>query len=163
MAFIQKESYKHKLAKELLCKWLEEDCMKKWWGDGVHMEYPIVPAMRQESFGNVIGYNYSLGDERSCYYETLPHGYNPTYEQCIAIGDIPVAILDIAVVYKGCVIEGFEIYHTHKVDNEKRSKLDKLTKRLGFKLYEIDAETILRQIEKPTDIYKLCNIIIDND
>jgi hypothetical protein len=45
---------------------------------------------------------------------------------------------------------------------EKKNRLDKLTKNLGFKLYEIDAETILRQLEKPKDLYKLCNLIIDN-
>lgn len=162
MTFIQKESYKHKLAKEVLYEWLKEDCEERWCGDGVHMEYPIVTNMRNNLSGDVLGYNYNLGDERSYYYQTQVQNYNPSYEQCIAIGDIPIAILDIAVVYKGSVQKGFEIYHTHKVDDEKRSKIDKLTRKSGFKLYEIDADSILRQIQKPVDIYKLCNVLIDN-
>ena len=125
MPYIENESFKHQLAKELLCKWLKEDKDTKWSGDGVHLEYPLIPAMKQENYGNVIGYGYSTGDDRYDYYYNNTSDFNPTYKQCVDNNDIPVAILDIAVVYKGCVFEGFEVYHTNKVDDIKKEKIKK--------------------------------------
>jgi hypothetical protein len=160
MSFVKKESFKHEYAKKLLCEWLNENCGGKWHGDGAHMEYPLIPAMKQENFGNVIGYGYSTGDDRYNYYESITTNFNPTYQQCVANNDIPVAVLDIAVVYKGCLFEGFEVYHTHKVDDEKKEKIKKLTEHRGFELYEISAETILRHTEKPKNILELCNKLL---
>ena len=163
MPFTENESFKHKAAKELLCKWLKENHGSgKWCGDGVHLEYPLIPAMRHKEIGNVVCYGYSTGDNGYNYYESNTEDFNPTYEQCLANNDIPVAVLDIAYVYKGCLFEGFEVYHKHKVDDNKKEKIRKLTEGLGFTLYEIDAEKILCQTKKPdmASIYKLCNILI---
>lgn len=160
MPFTENESYKHKLAKELLYKWLKEKKPGKWHGDGVYLEYPLIPAMRNEYWnGNVISYGNASIDGYH-YYEGITSDFNPTYEQCIANNDIPIAVLDIAVVYKGCLFEGFEVYHTHKVDDTKKGKIMDLTKGLDFKLYEISAEKILCHTKIPENIYTLCNIII---
>jgi hypothetical protein len=58
------------------------------------------------------------------------------------------------------LFEGFEVYHTHKVDDEKKEKIKKLTEHRGFELYEISAETILRHTEKPKNILELCNKLL---
>ena len=161
MSYIENESFKHKLAKELLATWLKEkNTYHKWCGDGVHLEYPLIPSMNCKYVGNLMGYGYSLGDDRYIYYSNNTKDYNPTYEQCVANNDIPIAVLDIAVVYKGGIHEGFEVYHTHKVDNIKKNKIKELVRGTNFKLYEIDAEKILCQTKMPEDIYKLCNVII---
>jgi hypothetical protein len=161
MPFTENESYKHKLAKELLYKWLKEKKGGgKWVGDGVYLEYPLIPAMRNEYWkGDVISYGNASIDGYH-YYEGITSDFNPTYEQCIANNDIPIAVLDIAVVYKGCLFEGYEVYHTHKVDDTKKGKIMDLTKGLRFELYEISAEKILCQTKKPENIYTLCNRII---
>ena len=159
MPFMENESYKHKAAKEVLCKWLEKKEEGPWMGDGVHLEYPLIPAMRHVNFGNVLSYGNASCDGYN-YYETCTKDFNPTYEQCIVNKDIPVAVLDIAVVYKGCLKEGFEVYHTHKVDQTKKKKIMDLTKGSCFKLYEISAEQILCQTTKPANIYTLCDRII---
>lgn len=160
MPFTENESYKHKLAKEVLCKWLQEKNKEgPWMGDGVHIEYPLIPAMRNVTWNNVISYGNASCDGYE-YYQTNTSDFNPTYEQCIANNDIPVAVLDIAVVYKGCLLEGFEVYHTHKVDDNKKGKIIDLTNGLSFKLYEISAEKILCQTKIPDNIYTLCNKII---
>jgi hypothetical protein len=161
MSYVENESYKHKLAKELLCKWLEEKKGNgKWIGDGVHIEYPLIQSMKNDNFGNLLGYGYDIGDGNREYYENNTNNFNPTYKQCIENDDIPIAVLDIAVVYKGCIYEGFEVFHTNKVDNIKKEKIKKLTYDTDFKLYEISAEKILCQTTQPEDIYKLCNRII---
>ena len=160
MAFTENESFKHKAAKKLLCEWLKEKENGKWSGDGVHLEYPLISAMKHEDIGNVVGYGYSVGDGRYDYYAENTCDFNPTYKQCVANKDIPIAVLDVAVVYKGCVFEGFEVYHTHRVDDIKKRKIQELTKNRGFKLYEISAEKILCQTKTPENIYKLCEVII---
>jgi hypothetical protein len=161
MAYIENESFKHKLAKELLCRWLKEKYSGgKWRGDGIHLEYPLIPAMKNDAICNVIGYGYSIGDDRYAYYDKNTDNFNPTYQQCVVNNDIPIAVLDIAVVYKGCVFEGFEVYHTHKVDSIKLGKIKDLTKNRRFNLYEISAEKILRETKMPEDIYKLCDVLI---
>ncbi len=90
----------------------------------MHLEYPLIPAMnRGEKWGNVVGYGYHVGDgsgRYEYYHEVTCGDFNPTYKQCIQNNDIPIAVLDIAVVYKGCVSEGFEVYHTHRVDDTKK-------------------------------------------
>jgi len=161
MSFHENESYKHKAAKEVLRNWLKNKNEEKWRGDGVHLEYPLIPAMNQgEHFGNVVGYGYHVGDERYDYYSEVTSEFNPTYKQCIQNNDIPIAVLDIAVVYKGCLLEGFEVYHTHRVDENKKKKITELTKGKCFDLYEINAETILCQTKAPENIYDLCDKII---
>jgi hypothetical protein len=160
MPFMENESYKHKSAKEVLCKWLQEKKKEgPWAGDGVHLEYPLTPALRNDYWDTLISYGNGSCDGYE-YYGNNTRDFNPTYEQCIANNDIPVAVLDIALVYKGCLFEGFEVYHTHKVDDTKKKKIMDLTKGLGFKLYEISAEKILCQTKIPENIYTLCDIII---
>ena len=160
MPFTENESYKHKLAKELLREWLKEKNKEgPWMGDGVHLEYPLIPAMRTTNCGNVITYGNASIDGYD-YYEGITSDFNPTYEQCIANNDTPIVVLDIAVVYKATLVEGFEVYHTHKVDDTKKGKIMDLTKGLGFKLYEISAEKILCKTKIPDNIYTLCNRII---
>jgi hypothetical protein len=159
MPFTENESYKHKAAKEVLCKWLKEEKDEKWLGDGVNLEYPLVPAMNKADWKIVLCYGNAAFEGYDYYYDNSIE-FKPTYEQCIANNDIPVAVLDIGVVYKGVLFEGFEVYHTHKVDQTKKKKIMDLTKGSCFKLYEISAEQILCQTTKPANIYTLCDRII---
>jgi hypothetical protein len=161
MSFEENESFKHKFAKELLRKWLYEEYVgPKWGGDGIYLEYPIVPSAKLSWSNCLIAYNYSFGDNRYEYYGNTSIDYHPSYDQCIAFGDIPIAVLDVAETYKGIIKRGFEVYHTHMVDSVKLDKLKGLVNGTDFKLYEISAEDILRQTKKPADILKFCRRLI---
>lgn len=164
MSFIQKESFKHKYAKELLFNWLNEggfDDFKTpsggWWGDGVFMEYPIVKVPDQHHFNGTLGFNYNFGDGRYEYYESKTgHKISPTYQQCVDYGDIPIAVADIAIVHKGNIDAIFEIYHKNKVSDNKINKLIQNFGELNFHLYEISASALLRLTEKPKNIMEYC-------
>jgi hypothetical protein len=161
MPFEENESFKHKCAKELLQTWLNEDYIgPTWGGDGIYLEYPIVPAARHPDVGNFMAFNWSLGDHRYEHYGSNSIDFHPTYDQCIEIGDIPIAVIDVVETYKGVIQRGFEVYHTHRVNSTKLEKLKELTEGTGFELYEISAENILCKTTKPVDILKLCRRLI---
>lgn len=100
-----------------------------------------------------ISYNYHNGDDRSCYY-CNNEIYCPTYEQCISAGDIPIAVLDIAIVYKGYINYGFEVYYKNKVSEDKKQKLKPFKGHI--EIYEIDAHNILKHVKKPDNILNYC-------
>lgn len=163
MPYVENESYKHKFAKELLCSWLNEKIRTHWDGDGAILEYPLIKEMGSNGF---IGFNNCTSDMTHKYFhygEITDNKYNPTYDQCIANNDIPLAVLDIAMIYKGRIYEAYEVYHTHKVDHDKMEKIKKLTKGCNFKLYEVSAEDILRQTKKPEDITTICDLIYSRE
>jgi hypothetical protein len=159
-SFKENESGFHKSAKQILCEWLNKDIKTEWCGDGAIMEYPLCEYLYPEGC-SVVGYGYNQGDGHYDDYDSLTSSrFNPTYEQCLKIGHIPFAVVDIAVIYKGFIKECFEIYHTNKVNNDKINKLKRFYGEDCPCIYEIKAEDILRCTEKPKDIYKLCKKII---
>ena len=162
--FKQKESFTHKLAKELLHSWLTE----KWehvdgpihnsinfidnntgencqFGenqtDFVFMEYPITtdfPYLIDETMG--------CCDENGCQYRS-----KEKYCPCLKCPNFNFSKLeyvsDIALEHKGVVSTIIEIKHKHKTPP---NKVERLTKNNGCTdIYEIDARHILGQIKKP--------------
>uniref|UniRef100_A0A6C0E0Y4 Uncharacterized protein n=1 Tax=viral metagenome TaxID=1070528 RepID=A0A6C0E0Y4_9ZZZZ len=168
MTFEDNESYMHKKAKEVLQEWLKsengfEDLKtdEKWVGDGVFLEYPLIDI--NDSLENDTGYKTAFnhfdvtGKSDWYYYNDVCSNWTPpTYEQCVKNGDIPYAILDIAYVYKGRIICGFEICHKNKVSVQKQKKFQT---RQGFRntyIYEIQSSAIMNQTKKPKRILPFC-------
>lgn len=72
----------------------------------------------------------------------------PTYETCKAAGLTVLAVVDVAVPYKGGIDEVWEVTYKHPLTRE---KVDILRKELGSTpIYEISAEWILnRDVNEP--------------
>jgi hypothetical protein len=72
----------------------------------------------------------------------------PTYETCKAAGLTVLAVVDVAVPYKGGIDEVWEVTYKHPLTRE---KVDILRKELGCTpIYEISAEWILnRDVNEP--------------
>jgi hypothetical protein len=124
--------------------------------------------MQDDVFNYLKAYNYNDGTDRAMYYqnhylsEDTSEEYVPTYEDCIEIGDTPIEMLDVSYTRKGELTEGVIIYD-NKPNIIKRNKIKKLVDSVGWKcfdLYEISSETVLNRIEKPNNIYELCNKVI---
>jgi len=158
--FIDNESYKHKMAKEVLKKWFEEsgDYTFKGIGDikfspnrtsGIFLEYPICKNKSYNSW-------YQNWDEIVCSYDEITgewDEYVPTYNQCIKMNVYPIAIIDMVCSSKGQPHIGIEICHKNPVSQEKINKL----KEFGVhNLIEIDADWILNQTKIPSELkYKI--------
>ena len=165
MAYIKKESYLHKKAKEVLIEWLKigfddlDTDSSRWHGDGIFIEYPLIDAIE---YGN---HNTAFNDFCGCdgrYQYYIGENDNfivPSYEKCIAFGEIPIAILDVAIIYKGIIKCGFEIYHKNKVNNNKKTRLNTHFGKSSLTIYEINANSILKQIKKPNKILPYCKKI----
>ena len=149
-SYIENESYKHKMSKEILKKWFEDsgDGMYKTIGDisfrsnrksGIFLEYPICECNYTNSWNTNWDEITNTWDE-----------YVPTYEECINIyKTYPIAIIDLVCSHKGRPSIGIEICHTNPVSQEKINKL----KDFGIdNLIEIDADWILNQTKPPTQL-----------
>jgi hypothetical protein len=153
--FIENESYKHKMAKEVLKKWFENESEKKDYrtiGDisfrpnrhsGIFLEYPICKGVCG-NYDNSWLHNW----DEICLdgvYE-----YVPTYDECINKYDsYPIAIIDMVGSHKGSPSIGIEICHKNPVSQEKINKL----KEFGVcNLIEIDADWILNQTKIPSQL-----------
>jgi hypothetical protein len=152
--FVENESNAHKCAKRLLVEWLNSE--KHWDGDGVFEEYPLVDVFEKSNMYNVIGFNYHIGDDRYEYYGCKV----PSYEKCVQYGETPIAILDVAVVEKGCIKYGFEVCHKNPVSEIKKKKLREHFEGHGLTIFEIQASDILNYVGKPDDIFGMCETII---
>ena len=178
--FVERESYKHKCAKEIVKEWLDTKGeiptnYKKWSSrfilgshrnnrDGVWLEYPVgyyeesgnsVHTLFDEAWDECVGYR--MIDRNGCE-ECVETNNNPvpTYQQCMEKKFNVVGILDIAVQHKGCIYQGIEICHKNPVSKEKVEKL----RELGIcDLVEIDADWVLSQIGIPKEI-KIKRILI---
>ena len=161
--FVDRESYMHKCAKEVLKKWFDDSKSKnagyKGIGDivfrpnrdsGVWLEYPIL------DFGNGISSLSQNWDEIvSPEYAGGISEFVPTYKQCVERYKIaPIAIIDIVCTHKGAPSYGIEICHKNAVSEEKIQKIIDLNEQrnFGFKLIEINASWILSQIEPPSKL-----------
>ena len=151
--FIENESYKHKMAKEVLKKWFEESEKNDYMciGDirfrsnrrsGIFLEYPICKDVCGE-YDNSWEHNW---DEISESWDE----YVPTYDECINLyHSYPIAIIDMVCSAKGHPSIGIEICHKNPVSQEKINKL----KEFGVdNLIEIDADWILNQTKIPSQL-----------
>jgi hypothetical protein len=139
--FVERESYKHKMAKDVVKSWFtefdESDMMD------ILLEYPITKHNWSDIY----------------LVEGAMHICSPTYAECISTGDIPIAIIDIVVIRKGYHRLGVEICHTHPVPKDKIQKL----KIAGVtNLIEMDADWILSQIKRPSS-WKYKVLLCDDD
>lgn len=154
MSYTENESYKHKMAKEVLKKWFEDSEQDDYMtiGDisfrpnrksGIFLEYPICEINDGNGWTDSWQSNW---DEIN----GGPDEYVPTYEECINIyKTYPVAIIDLVCSHKGRPHIGVEICHKNPISQEKINKL----KKFGvYALIEIDADWILNQTKPPNQL-----------
>jgi len=161
--FVERESYKHKYAKQVVKEWLDtKGEIPTNYGvgdrpfilgshknnrDGVWLEYPA--GYYEDKYNSIDCLFDETWDE--CQKDPVP-----TYQQCMEKKFNVVGILDIAVQHKGCIYQGIEICHKNPVSKEKVEKL----RELGIcDLVEIDADWVLSQIGIPKEI-KIKRILI---
>ena len=167
--FTENESYKHKMAKEVLKEWFYGG---DYIGDvgsqpnrecGVWFEYPIVktdeynsieynwdelltnPKIPKEMDPYSDEYNNLHSDE----YNNLQSEYVPTYDECISLGIYPKRVIDVVLTHKGKPTWFIEICHKNPTSQEKINELEMLGVR---NLIEIDAEWIMKQTKKPSEL-----------
>ena len=154
--FIENESYKHKLAKQILKEWFDnsndgESCelgdiyFRHNWGEygGVLLEYPICKFNNGTDSWNHLVVDNFMGSENCITYQEII----PTYQKCVNdYNSYPIAIIDVVCCHKGFPKIGIEICHKNPVSQEKIKKL----KEFGVEeLIEIDADWILNQVKMP--------------
>ena len=160
--FTENESYKHKMAKEVLKEWFyggqcignigshspNREC-------GVWFEYPIVNTDKYDSIQNnwdELLTNPKIPQEiepDSNEYHDLQSEYVPTYDECISLGIYPKRVIDVVIPHKGTPSLFIEICHKNPTSQEKINELEMLGVR---NLIEIDAEWIMKQTKKPTKL-----------
>jgi hypothetical protein len=160
--FTENESYKHKMAKDVLKEWFyggqyigDVGCSSPNRSCGVWFEYPIV---KNKDY-NSIDYNWDeiltnpkIPKEITPYsdeWDILQREYVPTYNECISLGIYPKRVIDVVLTHKGTPTWFIEICHKNPTSQEKINEL----KILGLtNLIEIDAEWIVKQTKKPTKL-----------
>ena len=173
--FESKESYAHKLSKDILKEWLnnglnlysigndkeEHSISYRITDDDILFEYPLALITKtfvgrpSNTFVSGYGWGYILnknGISIQSYCLDDPGTYIPTYDECKNSGNIPIAIIDIVVYHKGSVIFGIEISNKNPVSNEKQNKIVELydkTNHYGTPIFEIDSNWIMQQIKQP--------------
>jgi hypothetical protein len=152
--FEECESWKHRLAKELLAGWMMQDAIRfETQTDEWH-----IPARRDTGWVCLREYPvYEHGDPLAFRDEVCPKGddeQSGCREGLCRCGSCRhadgfgrfVAVLDIAWGWKGQMEAAVEIRHTHPVPDDKAA----LIQRVGLVLVEIDAEAIMRQVGRPS-------------
>lgn len=159
--FTENESYKHKMAKEVLKGWFSGGCGI---GDikfdpnrkcGVFFEYPIVKNNDYDSIHH--NWDEQLTNPKitkemtpgSAEYENLQNEYVPTYEECVCLGIYPKRVIDVVLTHKGSPRWFIEICHKNPTSQKKINELQALD--VG-NLIEIDAEWIMKQTKRPKKI-----------
>lgn len=153
--FTENESYKHKKAKEVLKEWFNSgqyighigcrpnrDC-------GVWFEYPIVKTDEYNSIECNWDEIWFLDEGLSKSKDTFPKEYVPTYDECISVGLYPKRVIDVVLTHEGSPYWFIEICNKNPTSQEKINEL----RMLGVRnLIEIDAEWIMKQTKKPTEL-----------
>lgn len=144
-SFLENESYKHKMAKEVLKEWFfggqvigEVGCSWPNRTCGVYLEYPIVNDNKYNSV------NYT--------WDEILDGYDdcvPTYAKCVALGIYPKRVIDVVMIQKGQPQWFIEICHKNPTSREKIMELELLG---VTNLIEIDADWILNQTCCPDEL-----------
>jgi len=147
------ESYKHRFAKEVLAGWLRdaqqkegcscvEACGLAWVSNrgkpyyGVYEEFPIADPVLES--GRVCPWDEAILENRI-----------PTFDELVANGTPPYAILDVAILHKGNIVYGFEVVHKNPVSPEKTRFLQSLD---CLQVFVISAEWIVSQVCQPKEL-----------
>jgi hypothetical protein len=153
--FYNNESYKHRMAKQVLFEWfkgggsfeiggsLENIIFETNGKNGVLLEYPIVKNNNIDSIAHC--WDDILGDNKN--------DFVPNFDLINEMNLYFQAIIDVVLVDDNKPKYFIEVKHTHKTNKE---KIDKL-KSLGVKfLIEIDADWILNLSHRPDKLeYKM--------
>jgi len=160
--FTENESYKHKMAKVVLKEWFSGG-----WGIGdvtfdpnrtcgVFLEYPIVKTDKYNSIERnwdeilmnpkIPKWDLDTWSEKA---QNLQREYVPTFDECISIGIYPKRVIDVVLTHKGMPWWFIEICHKNPTSQEKINELAMLG---VTNLIEIDAEWIMKQTKKPTEL-----------
>jgi hypothetical protein len=115
--FVERESFLHKYAKELLFQWLDEsEELLSFSKSNLHREYPICINKNMNSWI----YEWWRYGENNDFSDDKILKYVPTYKECIDIHKCtPIAIIDIVCVHKGYNYIAVEVVHKSPISNEK--------------------------------------------
>jgi hypothetical protein len=164
MKYDYHESHKHKLAKELLWKWLnnidkdnidysQEHNIKLpfYWRTGnygVHMELPFhktdSPYYFELSKGLLV--EECIASDGSKYSAT-----SLVFDPLIDRGEL-LFVPDITIFHKGTAIILIEVVHTSSVSQQKIDKILSFFEGYHIEVYEIEADNILDQTNKKCDL-----------
>lgn len=144
MVWSENESFKHRMAKDLLFDWLleadkgAEMIYPFWWsrpGYGVRKElrfYESSDMYYFENSGGVIWDGYR------------PVGFDPAADR----GKI-LFVPDIVIFDKGAVRTLIEVVHTSPVSEVKLQAIDRFAGGYQVEVYEVWADTILEKVRRP--------------
>ena len=146
------ESYKHKYAKDVLVDWLRSSAAAAGFDNQVR-DFGLSWKVNRPGSSWGIFDEYPISDEIVSGCSVLAWDETwwcrvPTFEEMLAEGSPPEAILDVAIQEKGAIVYGFEVKHTHAVNDRKKRFLADL----HLEVFEIEAEWILRQVSKPENL-----------
>lgn len=177
--FEEKESFTHKLAKELLRKWLAESwtCSDNpntmncsidfinqkgesqsvnWRAQYITLEYPIT-----KDFPMNIDETHSCKKNKECFWQ-CEKGYrwsNIDYCPCLKCEYFDKSqilyIVDLAIGHKGLTSCIIEVSHKNPISDIKAQTLRQMMNNEcgGLTAFEIEAHHILGQIKKPKKLY----------
>ena len=175
--FETKESYSHKLSKNVLKEWFinglnlysiegkkenVDSISYRITDDDILFEYPLALVTKtfdncpSNTFVSGYGWGYLLDKSGSSVQEWFPNDpmtYVPNYDECINSGYNPIAIIDLVVVHKGSIIFGIEICNKNPVSNNKQHKIIELYNKTNHHnqtpIFEIDSNWIMQQTKQP--------------
>lgn len=153
MAWIDNESFKHRMAKDLLFDWLLDAdrgvapmIEPFWWarpGYGVRKELRFYEGSDLYYFENSRGVVWD---------GTFPTGFDPSVDP----GRI-LFVPDIVIFDNGAVRTMVEVVHTSPVTEAKLQAVDRFAKGHQIEVYEVWADTILEKVRRPDSL--LCRRI----
>ena len=155
--FTEKESFKHKLAKDLLFDWLtdfdENDDFRSVYPIQWRKNYGVFKELKFYDSSDPYYFELSRGLKHFEYKEGQtedPRGKNcidwfdPLYDR----GKI-LFVPDITIFHKGTASILIEVAHTHYLTDKKINDIAKFFSGTWCEIYEIKAEDILRLTCKP--------------
>lgn len=155
--FEEKESFKHKMAKDLLHGWLSEldkvDGAEllpfRWRGN-----YGVYKELKFHETDDPFYFECSKGLFDYNKYPEIYHNnknpldlFDPNYDR----GKI-LFVPDITIFHKGSATILIEVVHKNHVSREKLYKIKDFFNGNHVEVYEVDAEEILKQINVPTKL-----------
>lgn len=138
--FIEKESFKHKLAKELLASWFMDQ-------ENGNSDYCQVSQFRwRKNQGVHLELKFHKNDD-PYYFENSEGLTDPDFERG-ALLFIP----DICIFHKGTPCLMIEVVCTNPVTEIKKERILKFFDGFYVEVFEIEAEEILRHCEIPSKL-----------
>ncbi len=138
--FIERESFKHKLAKELFGSWFMDQ-------EKGNNEYCSVAQFAwRKNQGVHLELKFYLNDD-PYYFENSEGLLDSKFDR----GPL-LFVPDICIFHKGTPIMLFEVVCTNPVSNEKKKRIEKFFNGFHIEVYEIYADEILRHCSIPEKI-----------